>query len=178
MKRSSVLISSALLCSILLITATYWFVTRDNTSQTQENSTAHTRIAPEFHLPDASGNIVSLGSVESDVIIVNFWASWSPYSADELQMLNRIQREYGGAVSVLALNRDTYPEDGKRFLVDKKVEDNITFVYDRDDAYYKKVKGFAVPETLFINSEGEIVSHVHGPVTYDDVHAQIEKMQQ
>jgi thiol-disulfide isomerase/thioredoxin len=120
--------------------------------------------------------MIDLGDVTSDVKIITFWASWNPYSADELRTFNRIEDEYGDAVAVVALNRDTYPTDGKLFLQKESIRDNLIFVYDRDDAYYHMVDGFAVPETLFLNREGDIVFHKHGPITETEIKQHIEQI--
>lgn len=175
MNRSTLTIVGALLLSAIIIAGVYFFVVQKDTDEQGDVGVGY-KEAPAFSLPDAKGSIVSLAEIEADIKIVNFWASWSPYSADELKAFNRIQSEYGGLVSVVALSRDTHPEDGKRFLIEKGIENNITFVYDRDDAYYKKVDGFAVPETLFLNEKGEIVKHQHGPITYEEIRFQVEEM--
>lgn len=174
MNGSRAIIVGTVLCSLILIVLTYYIVAYRNTKQTEV--TEERFWAPEFTLPDAKGEMVSLGKIEADIKIINFWASWSPYSAAELKAFNRIQAEYGDLVSVVALSRDTYPNDGKTFLVQEGIENNITFVYDREDEYYKKIEGFAVPETLFLDNKGEILFHKHGPMTYEEIRNKIEEI--
>jgi len=134
--------------------------------------------APEFSLPDASGKIIDLESLEGEVKVVTFWASWSPYTRDELTSLSRLKEEYGKKVSVAALDRDVNPAEGRVYLESLGLGDVLVFVYDQNDEYFKKVNGYAMPETLFVNEDGKIVAHQHGPMSYEDMRAQIERMLQ
>ena len=120
--------------------------------------------APDFTLPDGAGALVQLSNVSGTVRVVNFWASWSPYSVSELPALVRLKETYGDKVTVLALNRDTDPREGRAFLERLGLRDALLFVYDRDDTYYKRVGGFNMPETLFVGEDERILAHVHGPM--------------
>lgn len=132
--------------------------------------------APGFTLPDASGKNISLEALEGDVKVITFWASWSPYSRDELNSLARLKEEYGSKVSVAALNRDTDSSEGRTYLESLNLGDALIFAFDKDDEYFKKVNGYAMPETIFLDTEGNIVAHQRGPMTYEEMRAQIEFM--
>lgn len=129
--------------------------------------------APAFSLPDTSGNPVSLSDMQGKVTVVNFWASWSPYSKDELSSLIRLKKEFGDDVSIVALNRDSNPNEGKAYLASLQLNQELIYVYDRNDDYFKKVQGFAVPETLFLIGNEDIYFQKHGPMTYDEMKEQI-----
>jgi len=120
--------------------------------------------APDFTLPDETGALVQLSSVPGTVRVVNFWASWSPYSMSELPALVRLKETYGDKVTVLALNRDTDPREGRAFLERLRLRGALLFVYDHNDTYYKRVGGFNMPETLFVGEGERILAHVHGPM--------------
>jgi len=134
--------------------------------------------APDFSLPDASGKSISLETLEGDVRVLTFWASWSPYSRDELTSLCKLKEEYGDKVSVAALNRDTNPADGRAYLESLGLGEVLVFVYDQQDEYFKEVNGYAMPETLFLDADAKIVAHQHGPMTYEEMRAQIDSMLQ
>jgi len=134
--------------------------------------------APDFSLPDASGKSISLETLEGDVRVLTFWASWSPYSRDELTSLGKLKEEYGDKVSVAALNRDTNPADGRAYLESLGLGEVLVFVYDQQDEYFKEVNGYAMPETLFLDADAKIVAHQHGPMTYEEMRAQIDSMLQ
>jgi len=174
MRRSTIIIG-ALVVSLVVIAGTYFYAKYSGDKETVESETRPV-IAPEFSFPDASGKTISLESLEGKVKILNFWASWSPYSKEELDSLNRIQKEFGSEVVVVALSRDQYPSLGQEYLKENSIEQSIVFIFDKEDDYFKKIEGFAVPETVFLNENDEIVLHKHGPITYEEVREQVENM--
>ena len=133
-------------------------------------------IVPDFTLPDREGVPITLSKVRAPVRIVNFWASWSPYSHDELLTLARLKDVYGSDVEVLAIDRDTNENDGRSYLNMLGIVDKVTFVFDANDTYFKQVGGFNMPETMFINERGEIVAHTHGPMRYEEVEVQVRQL--
>ncbi len=172
MNKKKLGIVVVVLCGIVLLVGVF-VIFRDEsvTEVVQEEGI----LAPTFSLPDAWGSTFSLEDIEGKIRILNMWASWSPYSAEELAMFERVQNEYAPEVTVIALSRDNNPEDGKAFVTEKGFGEGILFVYDKDDAYFKEINGFAVPETLFLNENGTIVYRKHGPITYEEVVAVIEQ---
>lgn len=173
MNKKKLGIGVVVLCSVALVYTAFTYL-RDKGGDTEMIQEEGVR-APAFTLPDTWGETISLEDIEGKIRILNLWASWSPYSAEELAMFERVQREYASDVSVIALSRDNNPEDGKNFVKEKGFSESIIFVYDKNDAYFKEINGFAVPETLFLNEDGTIVYHKRGPITYDEVVEVIEQ---
>lgn len=171
MNKKKLGIGVVVLCGIALIFTTFTYLREKNDTEMVKEEGVQ---APVFTLPNAWGETISLEDIEGKIRILNLWASWSPYSAEELAMFERVWNEYGPDVSVIALSRDNNPEDGKAFVAEKGFGEGILFVYDKDDAYFKEINGFAVPETLFLNPEGNIIFHKHGPITYEEVISIIE----
>ncbi len=172
--RNIVIITGAVLLSCLLVVGVYFYVHKNEKVNTYTEKKLIK--APNFNLPDAEGNVISFENIKSDVKIINFWASWSPYGAKELTVFSKIKDEYGNKVDIIALDRDNNTQDGKRFLKSLNLNEDIIFVYDKNDEYFKKTNGFAVPETVFLNKDEEIVFHKHGPITYEEVRKNIEEM--
>lgn len=178
MNRSRLLLGGVLILvvlSLLVFVYMYFFSSRS----TEKDISEEARIpAPEFSLPDADGKNISLESLEGEVKVLNFWASWSPYSRDELVALTKLKEEYGDRVAVVALNRDVNSVDGKAFLSSLGLGDTLLFAYDSNDEYFKKVQGFAMPETLFLDAEGNIIFQQHGPMSFEEMKAQVEAILQ
>jgi len=170
MKRH-ILVLCTVLLSIVLITITYHYVNKEESVIVNQEGVV---IADSFTLPNAEGESVSLESIEGGVKVINLWASWSPYSADELRSLNTLQNEYKGELQVVALCRDTNPIEGKEYLATQPFEHTVTYVFDETDEYYKKIDGYAVPETLFLNENNEVIFHSHAPMTYEEMKSQID----
>jgi thiol-disulfide isomerase/thioredoxin len=134
------------------------------------------QVAPEFSLPNSNGGMITLSGVQGAVRVVNFWASWSPYSKDELPAFARLKQTYKDDVTIIALDRDVNPSDGRAFIQTLGLPNDVLFVFDQSDAYFKMVQGFAVPETLFLDREGNIRAHIHGPMTYEEMDANIKNI--
>jgi thiol-disulfide isomerase/thioredoxin len=141
----------------------------------QEPAVVVAPTVPDFVFPDAQGNPVALADVQAELRVITFWASWSPYSRDELPTLARVKEAYGDRIAVVALNRDTNSAEGRAFLEAIGLADELIFAYDRDDTYYKEVGGFNMPETVFVDTEGRILHHTHGPMTEEAMRAVIEE---
>lgn len=164
------------LCIIALVGVGIFFLLKSDPEEVHEVLPPEYVTAPNFVLPGTSGKEVVLSEVDADIRIVNFWASWSPYSKTELPALVRIKKEFAEHVEVIALNRDTTPEDGRTFLTSLNLGDDLLFAYDAKDEYFKEVEGFAMPETLFVDRDGNILVHVHGPMTEEVMRAHLTEI--
>lgn len=154
-------------CSVLVIASMLFFASK-KTEQKQEHAPEVVEV-PQFTLPDASGELHTLGDIHAEIKIINFWASWSPYSKSELTLLGRIRDEFGGSVFVVALNRDMHTQDGVSFLANEDIKGDILFVFDKEDEYFRKVEGYAVPETIILNKEDQVLFRKRGPITYEEI---------
>lgn len=128
---------------------------------------------------DLNLNPVDLQQYKKNVRVVNSWATWSPLSAGELEKLERLAVEYKDKnVVVLAVNRKENPALVKKFLSKTNNYNNLIFILDNTDNFFKTVEGFAMPETIFYDSSGNEVAHYRGVVSYDDMKKNIEAILQ
>lgn len=124
---------------------------------------------------DTQGNDIAFEDFDNKVRIINAWATWSPFSTDELQALNAIGEEYKDReVVVLAVNRDEPAERIEAFLNTLPDLPNITFVRDTTDQLYGAFEGYAMPETLFYDADGSLIFHKRGVLTTDEMRTHIE----
>ncbi len=126
---------------------------------------------------DMSGNEIDLRTFAGKPLIVNAWATWSPFSRDELLALAALKHEYGDAFDVLAVNRKEPQSTIEAYLaqIDGDLS-GITFIQDEADAFFTTVMGYAMPETIYYNEEGNIVEHVRGNQTEEAIRERIEAM--
>lgn len=155
----------------------YLFAVRDilhgPTPQVTEEQVTY---LPEFSFPNERGEDVVFATIQAPVRIVNFWASWSPYSKEELPSLAALKREFGDRVEVVALNRDKNPANGRAFLAEIGLSSEITFAYDSEDTYFRRVGGYNMPETVFVGPSGEVLAHVHGPMGLEVMRATVSDL--
>ena len=134
--------------------------------------------APDFTLPLASGENVSLAAYRGQVVILNLWASWCLPCRAELPAIEAVytaQRERG--LAVLAVN-STYQDSVDRALgfVD---ELGVTFpiLLDHDGSVSKRYLLRALPTTFFIDRQGiirEVI--VGGPMPLSTLQSQVEAL--
>lgn len=143
-----------------------------------EGSAYDVRAAPEFALKDADGRDVRLADFRGRPLIIYVWASWCPRCPEGLQALVSLREEFGGAVAIAAINRAESPETARRFNAAGVHATGTALLRDPDDAYYRAIGGFAMPETLFVDSDGTIVFHKRGPMGMEEFRRRVEDLLQ
>ncbi len=123
---------------------------------------------------DLDGNTINIDDFVGKPLIVNAWASWSPYSKSDFQILSDLKDEYGDRVNILAMNRMETKETADAYLNYIGREDGITYLVDQGDHFFKTVEGYAMPETLFFDSIGNIISQKRGSLTAEEAKAYLE----
>jgi len=63
--------------------------------------------APDFSAKDADGNDLSLSSLEGNIVLLDFWASWCTPCRDELPHVEQVAKEYADrGVVVIGIDLD------------------------------------------------------------------------
>lgn len=130
----------------------------------------------EFSYTDLQGNQVRLSDLKGRPIIINSWATWMPFSRNELLLLNEIAQQYEGGVHIVAINRMEQLPTVQAYMNEVGTLGNIKIWADPTDNFYKAVGGYAMPETVTYNRDGSIVGHVRGVLKKEELVAQIEGM--
>lgn len=130
----------------------------------------------ELTLKDYNGKDVRLSQYKREVLVVHAWATWCTYCGDELKNLATLKKKYGENILILAPNRAESVYTAKPFTDALGLGDAITFLLDPDDAFYKSIDGYAMPETLFINDHGEVFFHQRGPMNIAEVEQKINEL--
>ena len=60
--------------------------------------------APNFKLPDLSGQQVSLDQYKGKVVMLDFWATWCGPCRMTMPLMESIQKEYADTLVLLAVN--------------------------------------------------------------------------
>ena len=181
-KNKITFITISVLVILLCVAA---FVTYELTSPSGYYARQHAdikKIEPKGVKPytDLSGKVVSLKEFEGKPLIINAWASWSPYSKNDFELLGVLKKEFGDKVNIVAVDRMETKETAEAYLSTIGRVDGITYIVDQDDHFFQIVEGYAMPETLFYDAVGNIVFHKRGSLeegelkTYTDA---ITKMQ-
>lgn len=127
-------------------------------------------------LKDYDGNDVRLSEYKREVLVIHSWATWCTYCADELRNLATLKKKYGKNILILAPNRAESIHTSKPFSDALGLGDSITYLLDPEDAFYKSIGGYAMPETLFINDRGEVFFQQRGPMIISEVEQKISEL--
>jgi peroxiredoxin len=134
----------------------------DSQLERSPSTVSQERPAPDFTLPDLNGDRVSLAQFRGQPVVINFWATWCPPCRDEIpRLVEAYQREKDGVV-FMAIS------DEPANVVGPFVKQNaIPYVnlLDSGDRVSSAYGIKALPTTLFISRDGEIVVHYTGEMS-------------
>jgi thiol-disulfide isomerase/thioredoxin len=131
---------------------------------------------PDLVLEDFDGEEVSLRSFVGTPMVINSWATWCPFCKTELPEFAQVQREFGDQVKFIAIDRSETLSVQKEYTDGMGITNDILFLIDLKDSFYRSVGGFSMPETLFVNRGGEIVVHKRGPLTLEQTRELVKQI--
>ena len=172
MTRKKTFISLAVLLGFLIVCAlvTYFIVKQNNYDVIKETRQTFTNLPGEAPYTDLAGNPISLDQYLGNILVVSSWASWSPFSQNELNMMAELALQYKGQeISFLAINRKETKEQAARYLQTLTAFDGVVMALDPRDYFYNAVGGYAMPEVVIYNKRGEIIEHFRGPAPKSDI---------
>ncbi len=118
-------------------------------------------LAPNFRLTTLEGRLVALSHLRGNVVVLDFWATWSPPSAKSLpKIANLALRESENDVHVFAVNLE---EDKDKVMTYIDLKDvHLQVLMDNKGevarAYYVKT----IPQTIIIGRDGVVQKVVIG----------------
>ncbi|MAF13277.1 MAG: hypothetical protein CMI53_00080 [Parcubacteria group bacterium] len=131
--------------------------------------------APAFSLQDYEGNTVSSTDFAGKSLIVNSWASWCPFCVDELPDFATIQSEFKDDIVIIAINRVESISTAKGFSDKLGVSGKLVLLLDPGDSFYQSIGGFSMPETIFVDTEGNIVEHKRGIMSLSQIRSKVNQ---
>jgi cytochrome c biogenesis protein CcmG, thiol:disulfide interchange protein DsbE len=150
-----------LIVGVLLVFV--WFLAvglqRQNVSERRASGAA-----PEFEFVTFNGETVRLADLRGQGVVVNFWASWcEPCRAEAALLEAAWRREQANGIVFIGLDYLDQEHSALAYI------DEFGISYpngvDLQSAAARRYGIQGVPETFFIDPEGEITSMVIGPLT-------------
>jgi len=132
--------------------------------------------APSFVLMSHGGSEVSLEDSDGKIRVVNAWATWCPFCVEELPDFVALQNEFETDLIVIAINRGEDLEKAEGYVSDLGVSNNLIWLLDPRDSFYQSIGGFSMPETLFLDREGNIVIHKRGPMELSEMRDKVNQL--
>lgn len=130
---------------------------------------------PAFSFESYSGEVVSNTNFHGKPHVINSWASWCVFCKRELVDFAELQEEFPN-VPIIAINRGESEKTARKFTDDRNISDDLIYLLDPDDDFYRDIAGFAMPETLFVNSSGDVVLHKRGVMSLENIREQMAQL--
>jgi thiol-disulfide isomerase/thioredoxin len=132
--------------------------------------------APDITVVNAAGDGVKLSDMAGKPVVLNFWASWCPPCKSEMPIFDKAYAEYGDEVTFMMVDlvdgaRETV-ETGAAYVA----EQGYTFpvYFDTSGAAAAAYGVSALPSTLFIDKDGNIVTGARGAINEDTLRMGID----
>jgi thiol-disulfide isomerase/thioredoxin len=114
---------------------------------------------PEIILPDQRGDSISINSINSKYILINFWASWNEESIKKnITLLDIYKKYHARGFEIYEVSLDTKKENWLNAIkFDQLPWINVIDVNGRSSYYARIYNVKTLPTSYLINPEGDIV---------------------
>lgn len=128
-------------------------------------TSATSRIPAEpFSLNRLEGTTVALDDFKGQVLLVNFWATWCPPCVHELPSMQTLHDTFHDqSFEILAMNMGERPKDIENFLSSFSTSIGFPILLNADLNVAKKWNVRAMPTSVVIDKQGNIVETFVGP---------------
>jgi len=161
---------------IFIVGGVGWLLISNRTAPDESNRQAQFEKAPDVALQDYDGKTVRLADFTGKPTVINSWAAWCPFCKKELPDFVAIQKEFGDKVVIIAIDRSESLAVAKGYTDQQGITDNLIFLLDPSDSFYRSIGGFSMPETVFVNSDGNVVFHKRGPMDINEIRERAERL--
>lgn len=152
-----------------------FLIMRSDTDTTAPAFVGEQRHVPALEFTDMAGATVRLADFAGTPFVINTWASWCPFCLKELPDFVAIQKEFGTAVNIIAINRAEPAATAVAYIAEHGItQDELLFLLDPKDMWYQEISGFSMPETIFVDAKGFIRAHVRGPMEQEEMRRRIQ----
>ena len=118
---------------------------------------------------DDADKEINIQTLDSHIIMLNFWATWCAPCIEEMPSLDRLQ------VNKKLKNLKIYPINIGKESIDKVNSffaelglDNLEPYFDNPSTLAKTFSLRGLPTTILLNSKGEELARIIGSINFDD----------
>jgi len=132
--------------------------------------------APDFELQDLGGKTVRLSDFRSNIVILNFWATWCVPCRKEIPLFLEMKKKYQDqGLSLIGIDTDDIDnETVATFVREEKMDYTILLGSDEVSAKYLSLA--KLPVTIVIGPNGTISKKIMGAVTRAEIEAAIQSL--
>jgi thiol-disulfide isomerase/thioredoxin len=115
---------------------------------------------PDLQLTDEAQERWTISQLSGVPVYLYFFATWSPASLKELQLLERWKEKFDGRIAFIGVDMDDDYRDFRKYLEDHPKQ-ALSFVYGNADPFIQeKLKLKAIPHAYLIDDRGLIIGDV------------------
>lgn len=129
-----------------------------------------------FSLKDYSGKTVESSQFRGKPLVINSWAAWCPFCKAELPAFADIQDQLKNQVVIVAVDRGESLDVAKQYSDAQGTTGQLVFLLDPDDSFYKSIGGFSMPETIFVDKNGNVQYHKRGPMEKQEILQRVQSL--
>jgi thiol-disulfide isomerase/thioredoxin len=134
-------------------------------------------VAPDFSLPDPSGQALTLSSYRGKVVLLDFWATWCVPCRAEIPGFVELQDKHRDqGLQIISVSMDDGPEPVRTFLGEFKMNYPVVMGNASTGELYGGVLG--LPIAFLIGRNGRIYYKHIGPVDMSVLEKEIEGLLQ
>ena len=112
-----------------------------------------------------------------NVLVINSWATWSPFSVNDLTLLAELQKQYGEDITVLAINRKEQKAIVRSYLSTFNLhQEDLVYLMDPTDHFYTASEGYSMPETAIYKKDGTIHAHIRGDLKRGEFEKMLDQL--
>lgn len=135
-------------------------------------------IAPDFEIETLNGERVKLSDYRGKRIMLNFWASWCGPCRAEIPDMQKFYEQKEEDIEILAVNlvdsRSDEAENVGPFVKDYELTFPVLLDWGNIVAGIYQIQ--PIPTTFLIHSDGRIHNIAYGPLNYELMVQEFEKM--
>lgn len=122
--------------------------------------------------PDPTGRTINVANLKNRVVVVVYWATWSPQSVADLQVLRGLYELYGDrGFEIVGVNLDQQPTDVTKFAKENRMAwPNIFQPGGLDAPLAQKFGLVSVPTIFLVGRDGRVISN---GLTINDLKTQL-----
>jgi len=145
------------------------------TTQVTE-TTEPANLAPDFTAEDVDGNSVKLSDFRGKPVVLNFWASWCGPCKAEMPEFEEAYHTYGDKVQFMMVDlvsgRSETKEMGMEVIEEAGYTFPVFFDVNQEASFAYEIS--AIPMSVFIDANGEIVMQQVGMVSKEELEQGIQ----
>jgi cytochrome c biogenesis protein CcmG/thiol:disulfide interchange protein DsbE len=164
------------LIAVVLIALLAFGLTRPRQGNAGEGTPMAGKPAPDFALKTLEGGNLTLSQFKGRPVLINFWASWCIPCKDEAPILAQTAIDYAdeGLVIIGIAYQDT--EDAARAFRDQYRMGFPVALDSREKSTAVQYGMTGVPESYFVDREGNIVAKIAGAMRASQLKTNLEKI--